>query len=205
MLTVEATAFQDCVLMDQELTRWSRDEAIVQQTHKVFPEIPWADDGAGIAYMLPEGISSSTSHKLNTFLNRILPRSWTWKKGERKARPFDHARDLNHELDCGPRETPTPVTIIGSTIVALSSAAVIIAPIVFMSYRPDHSKNLFTASVALIVVSFFLAAVVRMGSRDIFLVIGPYAAVLVVYIGKVGVLRFLDRIDKMAGHIWGKL
>jgi hypothetical protein len=30
MLTVEATAVRDCVLMDQELTRWSRDEAIVQ-------------------------------------------------------------------------------------------------------------------------------------------------------------------------------
>jgi hypothetical protein len=159
---------------------------LCRETHKVFPEIPWADEGAGVAYMLPEGTSSSTSHKLNTFLNRILPHRWTWKKAERKARPFDHARDLNHELDCGPRETSTPVTIIGSTIVALSAAAAIIAPIVFMSYRPDHSKNLLTASVALIVVSFFLAAVVRMGSRDIFLVIGPYAAVLVVYIGTSG-------------------
>jgi hypothetical protein len=102
------------------------------------------------------------------------------------VRPKDHQRDLEHKKGFQPRVTSLPIQIIGSTIVALFAGACIIAPMVFMSIRPDHSRNLLIVSVSVILFGFFLAAVVQIKSKEIFLATATYAAVLVVFVGSSG-------------------
>jgi hypothetical protein len=125
-------------------------------------------------------------NQLYSILIWALPKEWTWSREEKESRPLSYSSDSQGEKGFHPRQASLGVQIIGSTIIALFSGACIIAPMVFMSIRPDHSKNLITVSVSVVVFGFFLAAVVQMRSKEIFVATATYAAVLVVFVGASG-------------------
>jgi len=171
--------------MAQNLTRFSRDSRLVQETNKLFPEIPWGDiKSMEVAYFKHEEFEKQ--NQLHSVLIWALPKEWTWSREEKESRPLSYSSDSQGGKGFRPRQASLSVQIIGSTIIALFSGACIIAPIVFMSIRPDHSKNLITVSVSVVVFGFFLAAVVQMRSKEIFVATATYAAVLVVFVGASG-------------------
>lgn len=168
--------------MAQNLTRFSRDTSVIQETTRLFPEIAWGDiTGVEVAYFKPEEFERQ--NKLQSILVWALPKAWTWTKEEKARRQLSYRSDLEGKRGFRPRQASLSVQIISSTVVALFSGACIIAPIVFMSIRPDHSKNLITVSVSVILFGFFLAAVIHMRSKEIFITTATYAAVLVVFVG----------------------
>lgn len=168
--------------MAQNLTRFSRDDSLVQETTELFPEIPLGDiKGMEVAYFKHEEFEKQ--NQLHSLLVWALPKEWTWSREEKESRPLSYSSDIEGEKGFRPRRASLSVQIIGSTIVALFSGACIIAPMAFMSIRPDRSKNLITVSVSVVVFGFFLAAVVQMRSKEIFVATATYAAVLVVFVG----------------------
>jgi hypothetical protein len=125
-------------------------------------------------------------HKLHSIIAWALPREWIWSREEKESRLLAHHCDIQGKSGFRPRQASLIVQVIGSTFVALFSGACIIVPIVVMSIRPDHSKDFITVSVSVVVFGFFLAAVVQMRSREIFVAAATYAAVLVVFVGASG-------------------
>lgn len=138
-----------------------------------------------VAYLKPEG-SLLGHNRLNEFLNRHLRPSWTWTDVEKTARSSDYDQYLKDRSKNQPREVSGTVHFIGGTIVAFFTGAVVIGPIAFMSTHPDHSKNLLTILVSVSVLSLFLAGVVQMKAKDLFLIVATYSAVLVVFVGTSG-------------------
>jgi len=171
--------------MARNLTRFSRDYRIVEETKELCPEV----ECDGLEYMEVAYFKHEEFERrdmLHSILIWALPKAWIWTKEERERRPASYRLDLQGERGFRPRQASLSVQIIGSTIVALFSGACIIAPMVVMSIRPGHSRNLITVSVSVILFGFFLAAVVQVKSKEIFVAAATYAAVLVVFVGASG-------------------
>jgi VIT1/CCC1 family predicted Fe2+/Mn2+ transporter len=139
----------------------------------VFPEIgtPSEGDLFGKYYELPD--SHRTSWRLATALNRLLPKNWTYSRDEK----------LEYLKERPPRRFSIPVRIVASSIVAFFGGALLIVPMVVMSFNPSRPKSLITVSCAVFLFGFFLGAVLRSKSSDTFVATATYAAVLVVFVG----------------------
>jgi hypothetical protein len=144
---------------------------------RIFPDIGIQDSPAhsGEYCMLPK--QDQTSSRLRKSLIFLLPASLTYTKAERAE--GDGLRYLTHP----PRQTTRPVRIIASTIVAIAGGALLIVPMVIMSINKNRNKSLITVSCSVLLFGFFLGAVMRSKSTEIFVATATYAAVLVVFFG----------------------
>jgi hypothetical protein len=108
-----------------------------------------------------------------TGLSRVFPKSWTYSTDEK----------FLHLIGLPPRTFSLPVRIVASTIVALSGGALLIVPVMVMSFNPSRPKSLITVSCAVFLFGIFLGAVLRNKASDTFVATATYAAVLVVFVG----------------------
>jgi hypothetical protein len=112
----------------------------------VFPEIevPSKGDLFRKYYELPD--AHRASWRLATALSKMLPNDWTYSKDEE----FEHCMGLP------PRSFSIPVRIVASTIGTLSDGALLIVPMVVMSFNPSRPKSLIMVSCAVFLFGFFL-------------------------------------------------
>jgi uncharacterized protein YhaN len=194
--------------MGRHLDGFKQDKDIVKEIKKYLPEQADIQDGVlanveqmQVANFKPENLDEQNG--LHRVLMGCLPTDYVWTVEERKAWPEAYEAHKNAEQKKNeekvnengmekakekdqkpslPRHLSPSVRIIASLIVSFLAGACIIAPMLFMSIRPDRSKNLWTASVAVVLFGFFMAAAVRMMSREVFLATATYAAVLAVFV-----------------------
>ncbi|PMD23560.1 hypothetical protein NA56DRAFT_700949 [Hyaloscypha hepaticicola] len=81
------------------------------------------------------------------------------------------------------RSVSVPVRIIASTILAVCGGALLIVPMVIMTFDTNRTKSIVTISCSVLLFGFFLGAIVRSKSSEIFIATTTYAAVLVVFVG----------------------
>jgi VIT1/CCC1 family predicted Fe2+/Mn2+ transporter len=116
------------------------------------------------------------SSRLASALNKLLPATFTYTKWEKAARkPFWEYLP--------PEQITLGVRIVASTIIAISGGALLIVPMVIMSFHSNRTKSLVTVSCSVLLFGFFLGVVIRSKSSEIFLATATYAAVLVVFVG----------------------
>lgn len=126
---------------------------------------------------LPE----NTNSRLQLLVAKLLPRSIAYSRKERHRDLLGYR--FKHQP---PTEISTAVLLIASIIKAFSGGALIIVPMVIMSFNTSHTKSLVTVSVAVSLFAFFLGAVMRSRSTEVFIATATYAAVLVVFVGTTG-------------------
>jgi hypothetical protein len=81
------------------------------------------------------------------------------------------------------KQATLSVRIIASTVIAVSGGALLIVPMLVMSFNTNRTKSLITVSCSVLLFGFFLSAVMKSKSSDIFVATATYAAVLVVFVG----------------------
>ncbi len=144
----------------------------------IFPEIEISKDSraqwSGAYYQLPD--ASIRSSRLGRVVSSFLPRALAYSKAERTDKVVHYKLGV-------PKQISLPVRIVASTIVAASGGALLIVPMVIMSFNTNHNKSLITVSCAVLLFAFFLAAVMRSKTTEIFIATATYAAVLVVFVG----------------------
>lgn len=127
--------------MARNLERFTDDEQVVQEKMKYLPDIKLDDvKFLQVANFKPEDVDEL--NPLQQSLIRLLPSGLTWTTHERQLRPKAFEAHKRDKSSSPPRHLSIGIEIIGSAIVALFAGACIIAPMIFMSIRPDHSKNL---------------------------------------------------------------
>jgi hypothetical protein len=130
------------------------------EANAVFPELSLVKDYS----TLPD--PSPTSGRLGRALIKWLPRNLTFPASQRQEDVFGWASGRPA------RSVSVPVRIIASTILAVCGGALLIVPMVIMSFDTNRTKS-----------GFFLGAIVRSKSSEIFIATATYAAVLVVFVG----------------------
>lgn len=125
--------------------------------------------------------SLAKSSRLNNILKQVLPKQLTYTKREKAIckRHYSGGRPL--------LKTLLFVRLIASTITTLAGGALIIIPMVIMSFNPSRTKSIVTVSVSELLFGFLLAAFVTRSSSEIFLRSMTFAAVLVVFVGSSGI------------------
>ena len=118
-----------------------------------------------------------TSSRLASFVISLLPWKFTSKRTERE---LDDGR-VSYNFSAG--HATLLVQIIASTIVAISGGSLLIVPMLIMSFGANRTKSLVTVSCSVLLFGFFLGAVIRGKSSEIFVATATYAAVLVVFVG----------------------
>jgi hypothetical protein len=139
---------------------------------EVFPEIE-IPERSGRYVTFPR--RDVTSSRLASTLIGILPDYFTFKLKRKKR------SGVNYEWYT--RKQELLVRIIASTIIAISGGALLIVPMVIMSFDTNRNKSLITVSCSVLLFGFFLSAVMRSKSSDVFVAIATYTAVLVVFVG----------------------
>jgi VIT1/CCC1 family predicted Fe2+/Mn2+ transporter len=170
--TRQATAARDYQYMTTNLTPCPDIQKIFIPTD-VFPEIeiPSKGDLFGKYYELPD--AHKESWRLATALSRVFPKSWTYSTHEKAL----------YLMRLPARTFSLPVRIVASTIIALSGGALLIVPMVVMSFNPSRPKSLITVSCAVFLFGFCVGVVLRRKTYNTFLATAAYAAVLVVFVG----------------------
>lgn len=123
---------------------------------------------------------------LTNFTRAALPCSWCWSKAEQKLRPAAYKLHLQGVRGLNPRQLSLPVTILAGIIISLTSSALILVPMIIMSFETDRTKSLVTVSIAVTLFGLCLAVVVRTKSSETFLATATYAAILVMFVGTSG-------------------
>jgi hypothetical protein len=141
------------------------------EANAVFPELSLVKDYS----TLPD--PSPTSGRLGRALIKWLPRNLTFPASQRQEDVFGWASGRPA------RSVSVPVRIIASTILAVCGGALLIVPMVIMSFDTNRTKSIVTISCSVLLFGFFLGAIVRSKSSEIFIATATYAAVLVVFVG----------------------
>ena len=129
----------------------------------------------GWLYSAPS--TRSLGSQLQKALQDHLPKWITWSSSEKKLQPAYYAKGK------APTKVSTAIRVISSTILSLCSGASIIVPMIVMSFDPSKEKSLIVVSVAVVLFSFVLGAIVQAKSENVFIATATYAAVLVVFVG----------------------
>lgn len=124
--------------------------------------------------------SLATSSRLYNILKQVLPKQLTYTKWEKAIRKRDYSGGRP------PLKASLFVGLTASTITTLAGGALIIIPMVTMSFNPSRTKSIVTISVSVLLFGFVLAAFVTRSSSETFLGTATYAAVLVVFVGSSG-------------------
>ncbi|PMD66184.1 uncharacterized protein K444DRAFT_701824 [Hyaloscypha bicolor E] len=119
-----------------------------------------------------------TSSRLPSALISILRTSLTYTNYEKLQLKFFSGRP--------PQRTSLPLGIIASTIITIFGRALLIVPMAIMSFNTNRTKSLVTVSRSVVLSGFFLGAIIRSKSSEIFVATATYAAVLVVFVGTGG-------------------
>ena len=145
-------------------------DTLQDESQKLFPEF----HSTRQYWMLPDP-GRSSSRLRHTILRLLigLRRRVALKLGFRTLRLI-------------PDRQWTAVRLLASIIVAVSGGALLIVPMVIMSFNTNRTKSLLTVSLAVLFFGFFLGAVVRSKSSEVFIATATYAAVLVVFVGSNG-------------------
>jgi len=148
-----------------------------------FPGIALPDRGVrkrtklfGEYRTIPHG--DSTTSRLASALSSILPKRIVYTDHDIIMQGFFRMDPL--------KRTSGTVRIIASIIIAIFGGALLIVPMVIMSFDTNRTKSLVTVSCSVILFGFFLGAVIRSKSSEIFVATATYAAVLVVFVGTGG-------------------
>jgi hypothetical protein len=155
---------------------WNNPKSYIPRFQKSFPEIE-ISNLSGHFRELPH--KDPTSSRLRSAVINLLPKSLTYTKAEKD-------RDNLFYSYHPPRQISLPVRIVASFIVAISGGALLIVPMVIMSFHSNRTKSLVTVSCSVVLFGFFLGAVIRSKSAEIFVATATYAAVLVVFVGTGG-------------------
>ena len=124
--------------------------------------------------------NNSISSRLQAFLMSIFPNIVTWTYKERKGRWNEYGSRTP------PHQPSLFVELVANSIIALSSAAIIILPIVIMAFNPSRTKSLITLSASVILFGMLLTGIFRAKNTEVFAAVATYAAVLVVFVGTSG-------------------
>jgi hypothetical protein len=180
-----ATAIRDLDFIHQSTFKISHNPRYMENLLSLYPEIRWDKATAPHRLALIRGTEDKPKD-IVSFTRATLPRSWCWSKAERELRPASYKLDLQGVPGLGPRQLSLTVTILTGTIISLASSALILVPIIIMSFQTERTKSLVTVAVAVTLFGSCLAVVVRTKSSDTFLATATYAAVLVVFVGASG-------------------
>jgi hypothetical protein len=174
-----ATAVRDYEYMTTHLVKCSHATPSLDAVNSdYFPEIEFLDPditSSGQYRTLPK--KDAASSRLRSAVINLLPVSLAYTKAE---------KDTSLYSIRPPRSISLPVRIIASTIVAVSGGALLVVPMVIMSFNTNRTKSLVTVSVSVLLFGFFLGAVMRSKSAQTFVATATYAAVLVVFVGTGG-------------------
>lgn len=139
----------------------------------VFPEIVRpALSGRYVTFPRRDETSSRLAGALISILPGYFTEKYTLKERDGQIVPWHSGK-----------QATLSVRIIASTIIAISGGALLIVPMVIMSFDTNRTKSLVTVSCSVLLFGFFLSAVMRSKSSDIFVATATYAAVLVVFVG----------------------
>jgi hypothetical protein len=158
-----------------------------------FPEIDLPDPGySGNYRTLPK--KDAASSRLRSAVINLLPVSLAYAKAE---------KDTSLYMIRPPKSISLPVRIIASTIIAVSGGALLVVPMVIMSFNTNRTKSLVTVSCSVLLFGFFLGTVIRSKGSEIFEATATYAAVLVVFVGAggTGSVWFCARPESMQTHV----
>jgi hypothetical protein len=171
-----ATAVRDYEYMTTHLVPASKNQTqkLRAEADVVFPELSFVEQYC----TLPD--PSPTSGRLGQILINWLPRNLTYSSTQKREDIFGWASGRPA------RSISIPVRIIASTILAVSGGALLIVPMVIMSYDTNRTKSIVTVSCSVLFFGFFLGAIIRSKSSEIFIATATYAAVLVVFVGTGG-------------------
>ncbi|KAL2075186.1 hypothetical protein VTL71DRAFT_128 [Oculimacula yallundae] len=178
LLHEQAVAMKDLEYINEHLLGVS-EEAFVKNSNVLSDNnLSTGHDTNGWLYGAPN--TRSIGSELELILRRHLPKWITWSSSEKKSQPSYYAKGNS------PREVSKVVRVISSTILSLCSGASIIVPMIVMSFDQSKDKSLIVVSVAVVLFSFVLGAVVQAKSENVFIATATYAAVLVVFVGVSG-------------------
>ena len=114
---------------------------------------------------------------LHDCLRKWLPRSWSYSTEEKRRRVLEYYIDKE-----------SPIGISGFVdrsarfLIAITSGASLIVPMVIMSLDKTLRKSLVTTSVAVLLFAAFISFVMKVKNSDIITATAAYAAVLVVFV-----------------------
>jgi len=163
----EATAVRDYEYMSKHLVPASKHqtEKLRAEGDVVFPELSFVEQYC----TLPD--PSPALGRLGRALIKWLPRNLTYSAAQKQEDIFGWASGRPA------RSISIPVRVIASTILAISGGALLIIPMVIMSYNTNRTKSIVTVSCSVLPFGFFLGAVIRSKSSEIFIATATYAAV----------------------------
>ena len=179
-----ATAIRDLEFMNQSTLKINC-PGYIENLLSLYPEIPWDKSTPPHRLALLRKAVDSPQD-LISFTRKMLPRSWCWSKAEQKLRPTMYELHLQGVPGAGPRQLSLPVTFLAGTIISLASSALILVPMIIMSFDTERTKSLATVAVAVTLFGLYLAVVMRTKSSETFLATATYAAILVVFVGASG-------------------
>jgi VIT1/CCC1 family predicted Fe2+/Mn2+ transporter len=110
-------------------------------------------------------------------LRKILPRSWSYSKEEKRRRVSEYYIDKK-----SPSGSSDFVDGCARFFVALASGASLIVPMVIMTLNKSKTRSLVTTSVAVLLVAIFVSFGIKAKNSDIIQATVAYAAVLVVFV-----------------------
>jgi VIT1/CCC1 family predicted Fe2+/Mn2+ transporter len=165
-----ATAMRDYEYMTSYLDCCSpaQSNEIREEISKLFPEMYEQELSSLRFYHLPQ--ADDVTNDLNRSLIRILPF-------------LNRIKSDKISSWAQPDSVSTWIRGITSTILAISGGALIIVPIIIMSFDTSRTKSLITISIAVLFFAFVLGAITRSKGSEIFIATATYAAVLVVFVG----------------------
>ena len=114
---------------------------------------------------------------IHWLLKKLLPRSWSYSKEEKRRRVSDYYIDKK-----SPSGTSVLVDGLARFLIATASGASLIVPMVVMSLHKSLTKSLITTSVAVLLFAVF-ASLIQAQNSEIITATAAYAAVLVVFVG----------------------
>src|SRR5271156_2138354 len=114
---------------------------------------------------------------IHWLLKKLLPRSWSYSKEEKRRRVSDYYIDKK-----SPSGTSVLVDGLARFLIATASGASLIVPMVIMSFNKSLRRSLVTTSVAVLLVAVFVSFVIKAKNSDIIQATVAYAAVLVVFV-----------------------
>ena len=137
------------------------------------------DPGKFIYKDLPE--RPITSDPLRNWLNKILPQTVTWTKGEERARSLDY-----YQVGRPPGVVSPFVDKLARFIVAFTGGLSLVVPMIIMRVDPNPNKSFITTAVAVVLFSGVVSVLFKVSNAETLGITAAYAAVLVVFVGTSG-------------------
>lgn len=161
---------------------WSKPRAYSSWLQKWFPEVdiiaPSEDSFGPLGEYRTIPYKDTASGRLRSALINLLPIALTYTTVEKESW-FSHTT-------LPPNHTTLPVRIIVSIIVAILGRALLVVPMVIMSFSATRTKSLITVSCAVLLFAICLGAFMRSKNFEIFVATATYATILVLFVGTGG-------------------